>query len=138
MSGETSGARSKSIWVWVVIASAAVVYLVVSSIGGTQLPYLTASELSASAGQHVRVAGKVAVGGIESDGAGDVSIQFKLIDESGDTVLVRYTGVRPDAFREGAQAVAEGTYDPAGRVFTAVLLQAKCPSKYEAAVPVNK
>ncbi len=127
------GAASKSVkmWVWIVAAAVVVVYLVTTSIRATQLPYVNAAELVATRGQPVRVAGKVARGGIESSGEGDVSIRFKLIDEANDTVMVEYTGVRPDAFKEGAQAVAEGRYEPARNVFVANLLQAKCPSKYE-------
>lgn len=121
-------------WTWILLASAAILYLVLSSIQGAQLPYVNASELPAAGGRHVRVAGKVAAGGIESEGPGDVSIHFALIDERGDTVRVEYTGVRPDAFREGAQAVVEGAYDPVRAMFLAELLQAKCPSKYEVGV----
>lgn len=122
-------------WIWVALSGAAVVYLVVTSIRGTELPYVNAADLPASGHRAVRVAGKVAVGGIESEGPGDVSIAFLLIDERGDTVRVEYSGVRPDAFREGAQAVAEGTYDAPKSVFHAELLQAKCPSKYEVSPP---
>lgn len=133
MYGETK--KSARMWIWIILSIVAVVYLVVSSIRGTQLPYVNASDLPTAQGQHVRVAGKVAIGGIVSEGAGDVSIRFALIDEKGDTVHVDYTGVRPDAFREGAQAVVEGDFDPGLGVFRAVLLQAKCPSKYEVGAP---
>lgn len=123
--------KSVRMWIWIVLSAAAVIYLVVSSVRGTQLPYVDAADLPSVMGQHVRVAGKVAVGGIVSDGPGDTSIQFALIDEHGDTVTVDFSGVRPDAFREGAQAVVEGNFDPAAGLFRAQLLQAKCPSKYE-------
>lgn len=126
---------SIKIWIWIVLAAVAVLYLVLSSVQGLQIPYVNAADLNGVNGKHVRVAGKVAVGGIESDGAGDVSIRFALLDETGDTVWVDYEGVRPDAFREGAQAVAEGRYDADHKIFRAELLQAKCPSKYEAGVP---
>ena len=129
------GQKSAGVWILVVAAAAAVLYLVLSSVSGTQMPYVTAAELRAMPGQHVRAAGRVAVGGVESSGPGDVSIYFALIDDKGDTVRVFYSGVRPDAFKEGAQAVAEGTFDPAAGVMTADLLQAKCPSKYEVAAP---
>ncbi len=123
--------KSVQMWIWITLSAAAVIYLVVSSVSGTQLPYVDAADLGRVTGQNVRVAGKVAVGGIVSDGPGDTSIQFALIDEHGDTVRVDFSGVRPDAFREGAQAVVEGNFDPAFGLFRAQLLQAKCPSKYE-------
>lgn len=129
--GAAPAAKSVKMWIWIVLAGAAVLYLVISSVQGMQLPYVNAAELSSVPGRMVRVAGKVAMGGVESDGPGDVSIRFALVDEKGDTVTVDYSGVRPDAFREGAQAVVEGTYDANSNVFHADLLQAKCPSKYE-------
>lgn len=124
----------KGMWLWIVLSACAVVYLVVSSIRETQLPYVSAAELRVLSNQPVRVAGRVAHGGVESEGPGDVSIRFLLVDDKNDTVAVEYTGVRPDAFREGAQAVVEGRYDSGRRVFHAVILQAKCPSKYEVGV----
>ncbi|MBI4178889.1 cytochrome c maturation protein CcmE [bacterium] len=131
MNAETPRKPGRRVWGWIALSAGAVLYLVISSIGGTQLPYVNARELPELSDRRVRVAGKVAYGGIELDGPGDVSIRFGLIDEASETVLIEYTGVRPDAFREGAQAAVEGTYDAAGRVFHASLLQAKCPSKYE-------
>ena len=44
---------------------------------------------------------------------------------------VRYRGVVPDAFKDGAEVVVEGRFD--GQTFTAARLFAKCPSKFEAA-----
>ena len=126
--------KSVGMWIWIVVASGAVLYLVLSSVQDMHLPYVNAAELSGVKGRMVRVAGKVAVGGIESEGPGDVSIRFALIDEKGDTVFVEYTGVRPDAFREGGQAVVEGNYNADLNIFHASLLQAKCPSKYEVGV----
>ena len=129
-----AGKKPVQMWIWIFLAATAVLYLVISSIRGTEVPYVDAAAIASAGSRHVRVAGKVAAGGIESDGPGDVSIRFSLIDEHGDTVLVEYTGVRPDAFREGAQAVVEGRFDAGRGSFNAVLLQAKCPSKYEVGV----
>lgn len=122
-------------WIWVTASATLVFYLVISSVRGTEVRYVNAAELSGLQSQYVRVAGRVAAGGIQAEGPGDVSISFLLIDERGDTAYVEYTGVRPDAFREGAQAVVEGAYDSGRRIFHAELLQAKCPSKYEVGVP---
>ena len=62
------------------------------------------------------------------------SCTLPLIDDRGDTVRVYYAGIRPDAFRAGAQAVVEGRYAARSGQFEAELLQAKCPSKYEVGV----
>ncbi len=40
-------------------------------------------------------------------------------------------GMLPDTFRDGAQLVLEGRYDPGVRVFYADAVYAKCPARYE-------
>jgi len=56
---------------------------------------------------------------------------FKLADEeTGDTMVVHYRGIKPDQFDEAYHIVAIGKYD--GEVFRANKLLIKCPSKYEA------
>ena len=56
---------------------------------------------------------------------------FSLADEeTGETMLVRYKGVKPDNFDEAYHIVAIGKY--AGDAFAADKLLIKCPSKYEA------
>lgn len=56
---------------------------------------------------------------------------FSIADEAtGETMLVRYKGVKPDNFDEAYHIVAIGKY--AGDAFTADKLLIKCPSKYEA------
>ena len=56
---------------------------------------------------------------------------FSIADEeTGETMLVRYKGVKPDNFDEAYHIVAIGKY--AGDAFAADKLLIKCPSKYEA------
>ena len=56
---------------------------------------------------------------------------FSIVDEeTGETMLVRYKGVKPDNFDEAYHIVAIGKYT--GDAFTADKLLVKCPSKYEA------
>ena len=56
---------------------------------------------------------------------------FSIADEeTGETMLVRYKGVKPDNFDEAYHIVAIGKYT--GDAFTADKLLVKCPSKYEA------
>lgn len=49
---------------------------------------------------------------------------------------VEYQGIVPDTFRDCAGVTVRGSLRPDG-VFIADEIVAKCPSKYEAATPVN-
>ena len=55
---------------------------------------------------------------------------FSIADEeTGETMLVRYKGAKPDTFDDAYHVVAIGKYT--GDVFAADKLLIKCPSKYE-------
>jgi cytochrome c-type biogenesis protein CcmE len=47
-------------------------------------------------------------------------------------VAVRYTGVVPDTFKNGAEVVVKGRLGPDGFQVDPDGIMAKCPSKYEA------
>ena len=112
--------------------------------GYTTHYYRTASEFLARAPEYVdlpvRVNGKVVAGSIRRGAAaregGPPIIDFVLGDSAA-TIPVHYEGTTvPDAFREGADVVVEGTYT-AGGVLAAKQLLVKCPSKYESAPTPN-
>ena len=94
--------------------------------------YVTVSELVSGkvSHQHIRVGGIVEQGSIERRGG---TVTFRLAQDK-DVVAVNYVGsdTLPDTFRDGAQAIVEGTYKSGGQ-FQAEHIQAKCASKYEAA-----
>jgi cytochrome c-type biogenesis protein CcmE len=109
-------------------------YLIFTSIQGSTAPYLTVAELR-SAGpsvheRNVRVSGVIQGESIDWN-AQDLFLKFEIADESGSLPVV-YKGLRPDMFRDGAQAVVEGRYTEGG-TFEAHNLVLKCPSKYEEA-----
>lgn len=55
---------------------------------------------------------------------------FSLSDEeTGETMLVKYHGTKPDQFDEAHHIVAIGKWE--GEAFSANKLLIKCPSKYE-------
>ena len=93
--------------------------------------YLTTSELVArgptTAGEKVDVNGKVTAGSIEHDG---LETTFEISDGKAE-VLVTTSVDLPDAFRAGADVVANGDFD--GQIFTADKIVAKCPSKFKPA-----
>ena len=94
--------------------------------------YVTVSELISGkvSHEHLRVGGVVEQGSIERRGG---ALTFRLAQDK-DVVAVNYVGsdTLPDTFRDGAQAIVEGTYKAGGQ-FQAEHIQAKCASKYQAA-----
>ena len=72
----------------------------------------------------------MAPGTIERHGG---TTTFRLSQDSL-SIPVTYVGTEtlPDTFKDGAQAIVEGDYNPNG-MFRADKVQAKCASKYQAA-----
>ena len=61
---------------------------------------------------------------------------FSLQDEeTGETMRVKFDGIKPDQFDEAYHIVAVGKYDAADESFHAKKLLIKCPSKYEGQKP---
>ena len=60
------------------------------------------------------------------------TISFQLRDKEypSNVISVEYTGVIPDTFRTGAEAIVEGSLTPEG-IFQEKTSMTKCPSKYE-------
>jgi cytochrome c-type biogenesis protein CcmE len=54
------------------------------------------------------------------------------IENNGQIVHARYTGVVPDTFKDGSEVVVKGTLGPDGFSVEPNGVMAKCPSKYEA------
>ncbi|MGH9395336.1 MAG: cytochrome c maturation protein CcmE [Terriglobia bacterium] len=99
--------------------------------------YVTVSELLSGkvTHQHIRVGGVIAAGSITRKGE---ALSFRLSQNS-ESIPVVYVGTEtlPDTFKDGAQAIIQGSYQPDG-TFRAVHVQAKCASKYKAAPPGPK
>ena len=80
-------------------------------------------------GKEVKVGGWVEPGTLTySDGG--ATMQFIVIDNSPNTITVRFNGVAPDLFREGQGVVATGAFAPDG-TFTAKQLLAKHDENYQ-------
>jgi cytochrome c-type biogenesis protein CcmE len=81
-------------------------------------------------GKHLQLHGFVAAGSILRKRE---SLDYKFTVESkGRTVPVRYTGVVPDTFKDGAEVVLKGRLGPEGFAVEPDGVMAKCPSKYDA------
>jgi cytochrome c-type biogenesis protein CcmE len=104
-------------------------WLVFSNIEGASARYLTVDELLVQepSDRIVRVSGIVVGETIDWDPQ-QLILRFEIADEGGSLPVV-YEGVRPDMFRDSAQAVVEGKYSSSG-VLEASTLLLKCPSKY--------
>jgi cytochrome c-type biogenesis protein CcmE len=128
-----------------VVVTAAVVYLIVSSISSSAQYYLTVKELRGKgqvmAGRNLRVSGYV-VGDSIAYSPQTSSLSFDIVDTHDelnattrvDTVKILYTGPKPDLLQHEAQAIAEGKLNPDG-TFTANNLLLKCPTRYEDQLP---
>jgi len=91
--------------------------------------YRTPTELLARPQeQNVRLSGKVVPGTIEQS-VTEGTVSFVVTDGNSQVPVV-YKGPAPDALKDEAEAVAEGSLGADG-VFHAVNLMAKCPSKFE-------
>lgn len=84
-------------------------------------------------GRAVQVAGGLVAGSSSYDDATGL-LHFTLHDEaSGETLPVRYEGLKPANFEEAISIVAIGRYDAESGEFAAYKLLVKCPSKYQGA-----
>jgi cytochrome c-type biogenesis protein CcmE len=109
------------------------------SAGGHTSHYKMVDEVMVSYGQWLdrplRVHGWVEIGSIDERIVDQQSVRTFVLEEKGKRLTVRSTGPKPDAFRDGAEVVAEGklVLEQGAPVFVAEALSAKCPSKYEGA-----
>ena len=109
----------------------ALLYLAFASFGDAFEYSFKVSEFAAKVDQikqrDVRVEGKI----IEVDKPTPEMRREFVMAEGGKRLRVSYTGVVPDTFKVGADAIAEGKMGP-NQMFLAHHVMAKCPSKYEA------
>jgi cytochrome c-type biogenesis protein CcmE len=104
-----------------------------ASFRDTLTPYVGYELARSTADRTVQVAG-----GLVADSSSYDSdtgyLHFTLSEEeTGETMPVRYEGLKPANFEEAVSIVAIGRYDQASGEFTADKLLVKCPSKYQGA-----
>lgn len=127
------------------VIAAAVVYLIVSSIGSAAQYSITVNEVKSKGqtmqGRNLRVEGYVIGDSIQYNPQAS-SLSFDIVNAREDlsatvkvdTLHVLYTGPKPDLLQHEAQAIAEGKLNPDG-TFTANNLLLKCPTRYEEQLP---
>ncbi|HXU43922.1 MAG TPA: cytochrome c maturation protein CcmE [Thermoanaerobaculia bacterium] len=103
-----------------------------SSFKQSLTPYVS-FEQARSTARVVQVMGGLAKG-TSAYSDGDKALTFLIKEpKSGETLKVRYHGVRPGNFDDAISVVAIGRYDEGTKEFAASKLLVKCPSKYQGA-----
>ncbi len=104
--------------------------LTLASFKKSLTPYVSYDQ-ARSVSRTVQVAGGLVKGSSDYDQESQ-SLLFTLQDkESGDTLHVRYHGVKPGNFEDAISIVAIGQYSADQKEFSANKLLVKCPSKYQ-------
>lgn len=99
----------------------------------TTLTQYVSYDVARAADRTVQVAGELGERSSSYDSEAE-ALLFTLEDpESGDTLRVRYHGLKPANFEEAISIVAIGRYEEAKEEFAADKLLVKCPSKYQGA-----
>ena len=117
----------------IVVVVGTVVGIAMTGFKSNQTYYKTVAELDKMGdqayGKRLRVGGDIESGSIQHK---DRQVHFVLVqDKLRLNVVYDESELLPDAFRDGAQALAEGEFGK-DQVFHARKLPAKCASKYEA------
>lgn len=103
-----------------------------SSFNETLTPYVSFADARRME-RTVQVAGALVQGSSAYDPASE-SLRFTLRHaETGETLPVRYHGLKPANFEDAVSVVAIGRFDPGAGEVTAEKLLVKCPSKYQGA-----
>lgn len=79
-------------------------------------------------GRTVKLAGTVATGSIFANGT---DYYFRISDNDSREIKVHYKGIAPNTFREGADVVVSGIFNPESDMFESKQMLTKCASKYE-------
>jgi len=116
----------------VVVVVGALVWLVLGSFSGNMQYFVTVKDVKkmdhAELAKGIRVKGYLVPGSVE-EVPNSLEIFFSL-EESGETMRVRYDQERPDTFVDSSEVLVEGKFVEGG-YFDAKTLMAKCPSKYD-------
>ncbi len=77
-------------------------------------------------GQQIRLGGLVEEGSIENENGAEMTF---AVTDGAERIMVSYTGIRPDLFREGQGVIAQGRLDATG-IFVADTILAKHDENY--------
>lgn len=115
-----------------VIIFAAIGFLVFNAMSSAGAYYMTVSELTDQASDHVgktvRVSGIVVDESVDYNSS-ELILKFNIKDDA-NQLPIYFHGPRPDNFTRAAEAIVEGKYGEDGVLYANTLLL-KCPSRYE-------
>ncbi len=118
----------------IMVVAVVTVGWIVTGTGPEEVPYVSIKELQSTEGQWKQT--RFRLGGLVEDGSISYShdrlnVDF-IIKQDQMQLPVRYKGLTPDMFAEGAEVIIEGKLE--GEVFIADNLMTKCASRYEAEI----
>ncbi len=109
-------------------------FLVYTGLTENSVYFLHISEALAAENDKLKAArlfGVVAEKDIEfTHGSPGVTFHLVDLDNTSQSLLIRYSGAVPDTFKAGVEVIVEGGLATDGS-FSAKTLMTKCPSKYE-------
>jgi cytochrome c-type biogenesis protein CcmE len=122
-------------WVGIIVAAAAVFYVVTSAMGSTTHAYDVDQAVTdpTLVGENMRIRGFV-VEGSHLVRQGTLDDHVFLLSLKEETITVRYRGALPDQFQDGARVLATGQLTDSD-TFQAEVITAQCPSRYDNAAP---
>jgi cytochrome c-type biogenesis protein CcmE len=105
---------------WATVSSGAEYYKYVDEVAQDPDPWR---------GKRLQIHGHVAPGSIQRR-KGTLDYRF-TVERNGRSMIVEYSGIVPDTFKDQSEVVVKGRLRPDGG-FQGTEVMAKCPSKYEA------
>ena len=125
--------RMKFVVLIMVVAVVTVGWITIGT-GPDEVPYVSIKELQTRPGQWAQH--RLRLGGLVEDGSISFSDDYLNVDfiikQDRARLPVRYRGLTPDMFADGAEVIIEGQLE--GEVFMADNLMTKCASRYEAEI----
>ena len=125
--------RMKFVVLIMVVTVVAVGWITIGT-GPDEVPYVSIMELQTRPGQWTQH--RLRLGGLVEDGSISFSDDYLnvnfIIKQNQAQLPVRYRGLTPDMFADGAEVIIEGQLE--GEVFMADNLMTKCASRYEAEI----
>jgi cytochrome c-type biogenesis protein CcmE len=126
--------KSPRLMIAIMVVVVGIVGLSFLNLGESMVYYYTPSEVLAKSSsldrKTISLGGMVQPGSVNWD-AENVLLQFTATDLKGNDIPVRFTGSRPDLFKEGQGVVAEGQWFAAERSFRATRLFVKHSEEYK-------
>ncbi len=118
---------SKRVWLPVIVSVLGLGVMSFAFLANAS-PYVTVAQAKKMRGDNLHIAGDLVKNSVQTD-KGAQTVRFSMVDETGATLNVIYSGIAPANMGSATKVVAIGMMEAS--VFRARKLLLKCPSKYE-------